>query len=454
LSRFAHENPGKQTPWLAGEQFELALDSQAGALNSSTAGEDTLTITTRLAIRVGRQGDVCTTAVVPLDRLTAVEISDVERDSSRLRNGLIFLAIGIAAGWVTWSVLAVTIFSLLLAGPFTLLSIFLIAGYVFPDADAALLLHAGGYTLRQPLRSAASRRDAYLVAHRIYELMADASRAASPPGVSEDSQEHAAAPNMASLEEQSLAPGAKAILWARGADASIASVLTSRFEPAVSGQMVITDTAERIAKCVVETESATSYVSRQMIRNPENQEPGQRDYIWDLEFVAPDRFHVSQTGWSSTGEVHERWISIGKEFYRLSSSGTWQKPEDPSRFDIERQLNPQLTVTKYLNVLRQSRPTASDLMVSHGKDYLQLRYEPLSRESLVSILGNPSPPQDIFGAATIWIECETNLLTKAEVNISEGGCENQLIFEQFFASYDSELAIEAPAISHGRQTLN
>jgi hypothetical protein len=173
-----------------------------------------------------------------------------------------------------------------------------------------------------------------------------------------------------------------------------------------------------------------------------------------LEFVAPDRFHVSQTGWSSTGEVHERWISIGKEFYRLSSSGTWQKPEDPSRFDIERQLNPQLTVTKYLNVLRQSRPTASDLMVSHGKDYLQLRYEPLSRESLVSILGNPSPPQDIFGAATIWIECETNLLTKAEVNISEGGGENQLISEQFFASYDSELAIEAPAISHGRQTLN
>jgi hypothetical protein len=452
LSRFAQESPERQIPWLAGERFELALDSQEGAINSSTVGKDTLTITTRRAIQLGRQGGVRTTAVVPLDRLTAVEVSDVERDSGRLTNGLIFLSIGAVVGWISWTVLAVTFVSLVLGGPFILLSVFLIAGYVFPDADGALLLHAGGYTLRQPLRSADSRRDAYLVAHRVYELMAEASRVAAPPARSDEPQERPAEPNTASLEEQSLAPGATAILGTSGAAASLASVLTSRFEPVVSGPVAVTDVAERIALCVTETERATSYVSRQIIRDPANQELGQRDYIWDLEFVAPDRFRVSQTGWSSTGEVRERWISIGKEFYRLS--GSWQRPEDPSRFDIERQLNSQLTVTKYLNVLRQSYPTGHDLMVSQGKQYLQVRYEPLGREPLASILGNPSPPQGVLGAATIWIDCETNLLAKAEVKISEDGNARQLVFEQAFASYNSELAIDAPEISHGPESIN
>jgi hypothetical protein len=437
---------------LAGERFELALDSHEGAINSSTVGKDVLTITTGRAIRLGRLGGVRTTAVVPLDRVTAVEISDAERDSGRLMMGLIFLAIGAVVGWFTWRVSDVPEFPLWFGGPFILLSIFLIARYVYPDANSALLLHAGGYTLRLPLESADSRRDSYLVAHRVSELMADPSRVAPPPGLSKEPQERPAASSTASVEEQSLASRATAIFGMSGATASLASVLTSRFEPVVSGPVAVMNVAERIAQCIAATEGATSYVSRQIIRDPANQEPGQRDYIWDLEFVAPDRFRVSQTGWSSTGEVHERWVSIGKEFYRLSA--TWQKPEDPARFDTERQLNFQLTVTKYLNVLRQSYPTGHDLMFSQGKQYLQVRYEPLGREPLASILGNPSPPQGVLGAATIWIDCETNLLAKAEVKISEDGNARQLVFEQAFASYNSELAIDAPEISHGPESIN
>ena len=452
MSRFTHECHERQIPWLTAERFELALDSQKGAINSSSAGEDTLTITTRRAIRLGRQGDVRTTAVVPLNRLTAVEILDVERDSTRLRKGLIFLTIGAAAGWICWSVLAVFAFSLLLGGPFILLSVFLIAGYVFPEADGALVLHSNGYTLRQPLRSADSRRDAYLVAHRLYELMGDVSLVTLPPVGTGDSQERAVAPNTTSLEDQSLTPGATEVLWGSGAAASIASALTPRFSPAAYRPIAVTDVAERITQCVLATECATSYESRQIIRDPANQKLGQRDYIWDLEFVAPDRFRVSQTGWSSTGEVSERWISIGKEFYRFS--GNWQKPEDPSRFDTERQLNPLLTVTKYLNVLRQSYPTRNDLMVSNGKQYMQVSYEPLSRESLASILGNPSPPQGVLGTATIWIDCETNLLAKAEAKINMDGDARQLVFEQAFAAYNSGLTIEAPELNHGRGPLS
>jgi hypothetical protein len=453
VSRFAQESPERQLPWLPGERFELALDSHEGAINSSAAGKDTLTVTTRRVIRLGRQGGVRTTAIVPLDRLTAVEVSDVERDNGRLVNGLVALVIGAALGWVSWAVFAVTLISLVVGGLPILVAVFLISGYVFPDDEGALLLHANGYTLRQPLLTTESRRDAYLVAHRLYELMAQVGPIASVSVVAEQAPENSPITTPAYLSEQGdgATSSAPTVVGANGAASNLASVLTSRFELVVEPTGV-TDVAERVARCVAATERADSYVTRQVIRDPAHQELSEGDYVWDLEFVAPDRFRVSQTGWASAGEVRERWVSIGREFYRLA--GTWQKPEDPSRFDVERELNARLTAAKYLDVLRQGFPTDHDLTVSDGKQYLQVRYEPLGRESLASVLGNPSPPQGVLGAATIWIDCETDLLTKAEVKITESGDGRQLLFEQAFAAYDSGLAIEAPETATGPESIN
>ncbi|MDA0797103.1 MAG: hypothetical protein O2826_01150 [Chloroflexi bacterium] len=453
MSRFEKESPERQIPWLAGERFELALDSHEGAINASTAGKDTLTITTRRVIRLGRQGGVRTTAVVPLDRLTAVEVSDVERDTGRLMNGMIALVIGAALAGITWAIFETTMFSLVAGGVPTLIAVFMISGYVFPDDDGALLLHASGYTLRQPLLSSESRRDAYLVAHRVYELMSVIAPPASAVAPAEQPQQSFNDQVPAYLDSQALPTAVSDGLSvsASGAAASLASVLTSRFEPAAEPTGV-SDVAGRVARSVAATESASSYVTRQIIRDPAHFELTAGDYVWDLEFVAPDRFRVSQTGWSSTGEVRERWVSIGREFYRLA--GTWQKPDDPSRFDSERQLNAHLTVAKYINVLRQGYPTAHEYNVSGGKQYLQVRYEPLGRESLASVLGNPSPPQGVLGAATIWIDCETDLLTKAEVKITESNDGRQLLFEQAFASYDSGLAIEAPETAKGPESIN
>lgn len=447
MSRFAQESFERQIPWLPGERFELALDSQEGAINSSAAGKDTLTVTTRRVIRLGRQGGVRTTAVVPLDRLTAVEVSDVERDSGRLTNGLVALVVGLALAWVSWAVFETALFSLIAGGLPVLAAVFLISGYVFPDDDGALLLHASGYTLRQPLLSTESRRDAYLVAHRVYELMSEVATAtaASPPtsvGLPE-------APADGPIRGESLTAPPTPVL--NGTASNLAAVLSTRFEP-IAEPPGITDIGERVARCVKATELAHSYVTRQVIRDPAHQQLGDGDYVWDMEFVAPDRYRVSQTGWTSTSEVRERWVSIGREFYRLA--GTWQRPEDPSRFDPERRLNEHLAVAKYLNVLRQGYPTGHEINVSEGRQYLQVRYEPLGRESLASILGNPSPPQGVSGVATIWIDAETDLLAKAEVKITESGDGRQLLFEQAFASYDEGIAIEAPETAAGPESIN
>jgi len=453
VSRFEKESPERQIPWLAGERFELALDSHEGTINASTVGKDTLTVTTRRVIRLGRRGGVRTTAVVPLDRLTAVEVLDVERDTGYLAQALLALVIGAALAWIVWMIFETRLFSLISGGVPTLVAVFLITRYVFPDDDGALLLHTSGYTLRQPLLSSESRRDAYLVAHRVYELMSVTAPPVPVVAPIEQSQERFDDSVPAYLDNQALPTAMSDGLSAstNGTAASLASVLASRFEPAVEPSGV-SDVAGRVARSVAATERVTSYVTRQIIRDPAHFELTEGDYVWDLEFVAPDRFRVSQTGWSSTGEVRERWVSIGREFYRLAS--TWQKPEDPSRFDSERQLNVHLTVAKYINVLRQGYPTAHEYNVSGGKQYLQVRYEPLGRESLASVLGNPSPPQGVLGAATIWIDCETDLLTKAEVKITESNDGRQLLFEQAFASYDSGLVIEAPETAKGPESIN
>ena len=440
MSHYAQESPERQIPWLPEERFELALDSHQGSIKSSAAGNDTLTVTTLRVIRVGRQGGVRTTAILPLDRLTAVEVSDVERDNARLVKGLVALAIGVALGWITWAILAVTLISLLVGGLLILTAVFLLSGYVFPDEKGALMLYANGYMLRQPLLTSQSRRDAYLVAHRLYELMSVTSPAVAVPGVAEQQALASSEP----LANDATGASVSSTMGPNGAASMLAAVLTSRFEPAIEPDSVI-DVAERVARSVAATERVNSYVSRQIIRNPAHQELAEGDYVWDLEYVAPDRYRVSQTGWAPRGEVRERWVSIGRDFYRLA--GTWQKPEDPSRFDPERELNTYLTVGKYLNVLRHGYPTGHELLMSSGKQYLQLRYEPMERESLASILGNPSPPQGVVGAAIIWIDCETELLTKAEVKVMENGDGRQLIFEQAFASFDSGLAIEPPEIS-------
>ena len=202
-----------------------------------------------------------------------------------------------------------------------------------------------------------------------------------------------------------------------------------------------------IERCITATERSLSYVSRLIINDPSHAEFTEGDYVWDLEFVAPDRFRVSQIGWASSGEVQERWLSIGQDFYRLA--GTWQKPEDQRRFDVERKLNSYLTVTKYLDVLRRGKLTDHNLYVSGSKQYLQACYKTLDRETLGTVLANPSPPQGILGEAVIWIDCETDLLTEVEVRITEDCDGRQLLFKQFFASYDAELAIQVPDSSDG-----
>ena len=163
---------------LPGERFDLALDAQRGVVTSSEVGENVLTVTTHRAILLSSETGKRTTALLPLSKLTGVEVVDVYRATERLPQGLLLLAAGALLGWLSWIIVNVVLLSLLVGGLPVIAAIYILTGYALPDQDGALVLHAGDYSLRQVLRSADARRDAHLVAHRLYEL---ASTAASEP---------------------------------------------------------------------------------------------------------------------------------------------------------------------------------------------------------------------------------------------------------------------------------
>ena len=172
MNRSADGPPHDQVPLLPGERFEVALDAQLGVVGASAAGENSLTVTTHRAILLSSEPGKRTTALLPLSKLTGVEVLDVYRATERLPQGLLLLAAGVLLGWLSWTIVGVVLISLLLGGLPVLAAIYILTGYVLPDQEGARVVHAGGYSLRHVLRSADARRDAYLVAQRLYELAA------------------------------------------------------------------------------------------------------------------------------------------------------------------------------------------------------------------------------------------------------------------------------------------
>ena len=190
MSRLPDDGPYGQVPWLPDERFDMALDAHRGVVTSPTEGENVLTITTHRAILLTQEAGKRTTGLLPLGKLTGVEVIDVSRAVERLPKGLLLLALGAVLGWLSWVVVDVLFVSLVVGGLPVLASIYMLTGYAFPDQEGALVLHTGGYVLRQPLRSADARRDAYLIAHRLSELMEAGGASTAREGASRAVEEH------------------------------------------------------------------------------------------------------------------------------------------------------------------------------------------------------------------------------------------------------------------------
>ena len=174
MARTTDTDSERLLPLLPGERFELALDEKLGVVTSATPSQNAMSVTDRRVIMRRNESGKRVTSILPHDRLTAVEIIDAARSQERLSQGLIVLGIGIALTTISWMVVGLVLVSLIVGGFPILAAVYMLAGYALPDTEGEIVLHAGALSARQSLLSAHARRDAYLVAGRISELMTEA----------------------------------------------------------------------------------------------------------------------------------------------------------------------------------------------------------------------------------------------------------------------------------------
>ena len=155
--------------WLPGERAEVVLDAKTGALASPRAHADSLIVTNHRAVKVGVSQGSRTTTLLPLTNVSSVEVFDVARSSERLIQGVGLLLVGVMIGGATWLALNFPLLSVVAGGVPILISVYVLAGWAFPDDEGELRLYASGHVMTQRLGTAAARRDAYGAAYRIYE---------------------------------------------------------------------------------------------------------------------------------------------------------------------------------------------------------------------------------------------------------------------------------------------
>ena len=167
-------------PLIPGEQFELALDEKLGAVTTSDPSSNALIVTNLRVINRTDVGSKRVTSILTHDRISAVEITGTARSQERLSQGLMVLGIGIGLAVVSWVVVGLMLVTLIIGGFPIFAAIYILSGYALPDTEGEFVIHAGSHSVRHRLLSADARRDSYLVAGRISELMTVAAVVGEP----------------------------------------------------------------------------------------------------------------------------------------------------------------------------------------------------------------------------------------------------------------------------------
>ena len=170
---------------------------------------------------------------------------------------------------------------------------------------------------------------------------------------------------------------------------------------------------------------------------------------WQLNFNAPNRYHVTQAIWDEdlSDDLLDEWITVGSDHYQ--KIGFWIQVEEAR----QENLNRLLLAEKYLEVLRAGDSVSASVYRGPDSRYLLLTYQPATVGELLRWAGLSEEESLSLGEWTgkpqlsIWIDLETCLLAKALCDL-EGkepdGKDVQIQVQQMFASFDEDLWVNSP----------
>jgi hypothetical protein len=193
-------------------------------------------------------------------------------------------------------------------------------------------------------------------------------------------------------------------------------------------------------------QSFFSRVSLGIRKGPEYDAAKDQPFIeWNGEYKSPSDFHVTQ--WMDPDDW-DAWISMGQHSYQ--NAGIWFDCKDKGQKSTLAAVNKLIKGTIWHKILKRETPLTSAVRAYNGERYLLLEYK---TSRLNSIFSNYFPAEiqmnDASTEAKLWIDLESNLLTKGEAILKDVQGEDgvfHFFFRQAFASYDAPIVIEKPEL--------
>jgi len=199
------------------------------------------------------------------------------------------------------------------------------------------------------------------------------------------------------------------------------------------------DPRDIVLKCVEATGAAHTYCACEIVRDPTSE----REYSgkWRLDFVRPDRFHVSSEMWDSDEQLFDEWVIEGDQHYRRS--GLWHQVNDAEWTEGDVRMSRSLLVDTFLNTLRTQEFVSAKCYRYEGRQYLLLTYENIDSDDLTD--------EEQGLEWRIWVALDTLLLAKGETSF-EGqtpeGDEIQGEIQRAYTAYNEKIEIRPPTRFH------
>ena len=243
------------------------------------------------------------------------------------------------------------------------------------------------------------------------------------------------------------APGAQVATDIKPATATarLAELIALSKATSVEPATGFSDWSDLLSRSLELAKQASTYCSVKLVKDLRDGGLKDKDYVamrWRVDFVKPDRYHVTQTVWDAGQSLRDHWVSVGKENYQ--DIGLWMRTKDLYKEGTNQFISLSSTL-KLLDTLRSVKPTNIGVYGHLHKQYLLLEYDnPASREGPLKMCALLS---DGNCRIHVWISLDTALFAKAQVIVQGTSTEGKpldLEVHQAFSCYNEKISVDPP----------
>jgi hypothetical protein len=189
-------------------------------------------------------------------------------------------------------------------------------------------------------------------------------------------------------------------------------------------------------ECLERMTRVNSYCSRSII---EGLSPKKIVMQWRVDFVAPERWHVTQEAEDrELGTLMDEWVSIGDQNYQ--NAGMWFRTEG----DLNRKTTQCLSINGLMQIVCAADPVATAFFQHERSTYLVAQYPRAlavsSDASLFAALAADEAATDL----EIWIDVGSKHVIKGVMSRNNGADEIGRV-SQVFACFNEAIRVEPPS---------